>query len=265
MKAYFIIESGERKGPFTFEQLKGASITRETFVWHEELSDWTQAQNLPELKERFVTPPPFKGNQAPPPPVEPLPPSYAMPLEDAPRRKIPFIPIGLGAIVVITLAFLFINSQRETALVQSQITEMQDEQLHKEDEKKRALEELTTKNRNYRNNWTSYYQARHGSFTLGFLGGIRDLSVIFTNNTEYMADEMVATVTYIKANGEVWDRVQVTATNVPAHSEKTVAVPDMQRGTSVEVEIKSISSKKLHFYFGAEYNSGNPEDPYFSK
>lgn len=278
MKQYFIIDGQEQKGPYSIEELKALSIKRDTYVWFDGANGWAQAQTLDPLKELFKTPPPFSAAEVktppPPPPFsrnEPVS-SEPEPFFESPNKKIPFVPIGIGAIVVLTLTFLYINSRRETALVQSQVTQMQvdqsqkeTERQQKEEERKRALEELTLKNRNYRNNWANYFVVDRSSYNLGLLGGIHDLSLNFQNTTEYMADEMVATVTYIKANGVVWDRVDVVATNVPAFGAKTIGVPDMERGTSVRVEMKRVASKKLHFYVGDNYHSGNPEDPYFAR
>ncbi|GAA4339290.1 DUF4339 domain-containing protein [Flaviaesturariibacter amylovorans] len=278
MKKYYIIDGQEQKGPFSVDELKALTVNRDTYVWYEGADGWSKAGALDELGEVFRTPPPFTGTkiESPitPPPFSR---SDSAPIEQVPvirgsKNNIAFIPIGIGAIVVLALVFLYINGRQETALVQSQISQMQadesqkeQERRQKEEEKKRALEELTRKNRNYRNNWTTYFTATRSEYRYSALGGIYGLKVIFQNNSEYMADEMVATVTYIKANGGVWDRVDIPVTNVPAYSEKTVSVPDVERGTSVQVDIKRISSKKLHIYVGDNYYSGNPEDPYFAK
>ena len=42
---------GETKmGPMSLEAIKAAAITPDTLVWHNELTDWTKASNLPELQ-----------------------------------------------------------------------------------------------------------------------------------------------------------------------------------------------------------------------
>lgn len=40
---FYFAEGSERRGPFTFEQLKSYNITPETLVWYNGLTDWTPA------------------------------------------------------------------------------------------------------------------------------------------------------------------------------------------------------------------------------
>lgn len=51
---FFIIENDEQRGPFTLEQLSGMNIFADTPVWHEGLSDWTQASKIDELKDIVI-------------------------------------------------------------------------------------------------------------------------------------------------------------------------------------------------------------------
>ena len=62
MRKYFIYDGQFKKGPFTLEELKTASIKKETPVWYEDLRDWTKAGELQELNEIFIqkiVPPPL--------------------------------------------------------------------------------------------------------------------------------------------------------------------------------------------------------------
>lgn len=62
-RQYFYLKNGQQIGPVSFEELKKLSICKDTLVWHEGLSDWTQAQNVDELKTLFVVaPPPIPNN-----------------------------------------------------------------------------------------------------------------------------------------------------------------------------------------------------------
>jgi hypothetical protein len=61
MKKYFYTDGTNKFGPFTFEELKGKNISRETLVWFQDLNDWKPAGEVPELSELFIhTPPPLK-------------------------------------------------------------------------------------------------------------------------------------------------------------------------------------------------------------
>lgn len=45
-KIYFI-EDGKRKGPFTMDQLRCRSLNPDTFVWYEDLDDWSKITEAP--------------------------------------------------------------------------------------------------------------------------------------------------------------------------------------------------------------------------
>jgi hypothetical protein len=62
-KYYHIIINDNQLGPLSFEELKKNKISKETPIWHEGLSEWTTAKNIPELTSLFntSTPPPFKS------------------------------------------------------------------------------------------------------------------------------------------------------------------------------------------------------------
>lgn len=61
MKKYFYTDGTTNFGPFTLEELKAKSITKETYVWFEELGDWKTAGSVPELSNlfKFSSPPPI--------------------------------------------------------------------------------------------------------------------------------------------------------------------------------------------------------------
>jgi len=63
MKKYYIIENNEKKGPFSFEELKEFKISFNTLIWTEGLTDWTKAKNIDELKTILdKIPPPIPKN-----------------------------------------------------------------------------------------------------------------------------------------------------------------------------------------------------------
>lgn len=61
MKIWFIRHNNESLGPYSIEELKTLSVTKEDYVWKEGLVDWMQAKDLAELNDLFSskTPPPF--------------------------------------------------------------------------------------------------------------------------------------------------------------------------------------------------------------
>ncbi|MDG2194251.1 MAG: DUF4339 domain-containing protein [Polaribacter sp.] len=62
MKKYYLHNGTEQDGPFDISDLKSKGITAKTEVWYEGISDWTNADEIDELKGLFskVTPPPIR-------------------------------------------------------------------------------------------------------------------------------------------------------------------------------------------------------------
>ena len=132
-------------------------------------------------------------------------------------------------------------------------------------ERKRINAEITAKNTNYRNNWERFIWAKNDEYEYSPLGGIYNLEVVVTNETEYTLDEVVVSVQYIKDNGAIHKTEAVTIYNVPPHGKASMPAPDSDRGTSVKMEINAISSKKMHFCYDSAIDTRGVEDPYFCK
>jgi hypothetical protein len=69
MKQYYYSDGQERFGPFSFEELSNQPISKDTLIWHEELDDWTRAEELVELAPVFERPtlsPPLNAPNLPP-------------------------------------------------------------------------------------------------------------------------------------------------------------------------------------------------------
>lgn len=58
MKKYFIHNGKEQEGPFNIEDLQQKGITSKTMIWYDGISKWTEAQEIPELKEIIIKGPP---------------------------------------------------------------------------------------------------------------------------------------------------------------------------------------------------------------
>ncbi len=107
----------------------------------------------------------------------------------------PIMPITLAALPAVGMA-----EKKEAATVAVK-------EVPKEDNEKAA-----------RHRWNKLFTATNSNYGIGLLGGIKDLSLIVTNKSDYPVDEAVAKVTYIKANGEVWKSQLITIYSVPAHA-----------------------------------------------
>ena len=57
MQYYYSNNGTDQVGPFTLEELSRQGITAQTLIWHEGLSNWTPAGQLPDLAPAMATPP----------------------------------------------------------------------------------------------------------------------------------------------------------------------------------------------------------------
>lgn len=56
-KKYFIVDGGNKIGPLNLDEMEG-KLYPETLVWHDELDDWKNADQLPELQDMIIKLPP---------------------------------------------------------------------------------------------------------------------------------------------------------------------------------------------------------------
>ncbi|WP_438065938.1 hypothetical protein [Flavobacterium sp. TSSA_36] len=137
---------------------------------------------------------------------------------------------------------------------------------YEQEERDRINAELTIKNRKYRNNINDYVGSSTNQYSYALLGGISNLDITVTNNTEYTLDNVTVAVDYIKDNGDTFKTEYVTFYNIPANQDKSISAPDSDRGTSVSTKIESVYSKKMHICYDSNVipNTGDI-DPYFCK
>ena len=276
MRKYFIHNGETENGPFDIEQLKSMQIKNETPIWYEGIQNWTIAGNVEELKSIIIstsTPPKFENFAQQNSNVHP--PSFRKAnfetnqnFEPKKSKTLRNVLIGVGVLAVLFIGISIASNNSEPTYnengefigVDSAATSVVDE------ERNRINEELTIKNRNYRNNIEQYVGANTNRYSYSELGGISNLDIIVTNNTEYLLDEVNVNVDYIKDNGGIYKSEIVTIYNIPAKQDKSVSAPESDRGTSVEAKIQTISSKKLHMCYDNTFAPKAGEiDPYFCK
>jgi len=96
-----------------------------------------------------------------------------------------------------------------------------------------------------RDNITDYVTVTTNDYKYSELGGIKDLEVIVTNNTDYTLDNVRFEITYIKKNGDVWKNKEIDTDMIGPKSYMTLKVPDTERGTSVRCRVISVQSSSL--------------------
>ena len=123
---------------------------------------------------------------------------------------------------------------------------------------------LTERNILLRNNWTSYISASRSSYNYSEMGGISDLSIIVTNNTEYIIDIVTVKVTIKTVNNYVYKTEYLYFENIKSNSRAEQYVMPTERGRYVEYEITNVYSDRLNFKWDEDDNTGNGsiEDPW---
>jgi hypothetical protein len=255
--------------------LKTMQLKNETPIWYEGLQNWTTANNIEELKSILnsnVSPPKFENfaqqNSNINPPIFSKP-VYENNQNSAPKKKktLRNILIGVGVLAVLFFGLVIYASTNSEPTYDENGEFISSESVDNQDaEKDRINAELTEKNRSYRNNIEQYVGASTNQYSYNEFGGISNLDIIVTNNTEYLLNEVNVAVEYIKDSGGIYKTEIVTIYNIPAKQDKSASAPESDRGTSVNAKVQSISSKKLHMCYDNSFVPKAGEiDPYFCR
>jgi uncharacterized Zn finger protein (UPF0148 family) len=123
---------------------------------------------------------------------------------------------------------------------------------------------VTERNIFLRNNWTSHITASRSSYNYSEFGGISDLSIIITNNTEYLIDNLTVKVTIKTVNNYIYKTEYLYFENIKANSRSEQYVMPTDRGRYVDYEIISVYSDRLNFRWEDGDNTGNGslDDPW---
>jgi hypothetical protein len=233
VKKYYLHNGQESIGPFTKEQLKEQKITKDTSVWSEDMNDWKKAGEIDELKIILLTIPP---------------PIYNSPKNEfiKPRKKscLKYLLIGIFLIASVAIGSTFIsecsNDNQETSIPADDLIQRQT-----------------------RNNITSLVQVTTNQYSVNTFGGISNLDVMVTNNTNYTIDQMTVAIDYIKENGGIYTTEYLTFNNIPANQNKSLSAPESNRGLSVNLTKQTITSSELNLCYDNNTlpATGHP-DPY---
>jgi hypothetical protein len=295
MKKFYIINGQNQEGPFDIEQFKSLNIKRDTPVWYEGIENWTTAEKVEDLKSllpKTAIPPkyeiPIDDN------IASTPPKFNIQEEkkETPKRNTDTsknesiesnknnskrsLIIGGGVLLVLLLIGIILSNSNSngyggssypaTANPEATAVEVSDADeavSAAEYERQNANSALTEKNMNYRNNFEKYLTLSRNGYQSRTIGGIFNLEITFTNNTDYVIDNVNVQIGYIQENGDYFKTETIQFTNVQPNTQETLPAPDSERGLSVDYQFTEIYSKKMHFYYPSD--SGNNEDPYFYK
>ena len=247
MKKYFLHNGSENIGPFDLEELKAKNINKETPVWCEGMTDWTTAGEIEELKSMLVTvPPPITRNE----------PQVIKTGKAKKSKTLKYILIGFAAIAVV-FSGIVIYTMNENNSNDSFDNIAPEEAIDSE-----ASDEIDY--RKVRNAIEEKVTVTTNQYSYDPLGGISNLDVTVTNNTNYRIDIVTVAVDYMKDAGGVYKTEYITLKNIPARQDKTASAPDSDRGTSVQVKPITINSKALQLcYDGTVAPAVGDPDPYY--
>lgn len=261
MIQYYIQTSAGQEGPYTLEELREKNIHAYTPVWNEVISDWTPAGKIEALKSILAGAgsPPFSA-------ASPLNKSKQAHLE-GPKKGFSlslFHWLGIGILIIAAFIYFYnrgdsgSSSTNNAAGIGASPVDTTEEF-----ERKRLSAEITAKNKNYRNNWSSFIKAVPGRYKTNMFGGIYNLEAIVQNKTDYPLDVVIISISYIKDNGGVYKTKYVPVYNIPSNGKASVRAPDSNRGTKVKFSIIQISSRKMHFLYSNDMDVEGKDDPYF--
>jgi len=233
MKKYFLHNGTDSIGPFDKKELKQLGIVKTTPVWVEGKERWTCAENYEDLHELFFnTPPPITPHQKP---------KNRIWMKKAFKWFFGFFVIGcISAVGIVTYYEVSIEEGKLMHLEQKQEAEQQT-----------------------RNTITTLVVANTNEYTSNGLGGISNLDITVSNKTNYIIDEVMVEVEYIKENGGIFNVEKLVMKNINPNDTKSIRAPDSNRGRTVRVSIKSIYSKQLNLCYDNNMPiiPGNP-DPF---
>lgn len=262
MKQYYYSNDKEvQKGPFTFDELLKENIKKNTLIWHADMTDWQKAEDIEELRNYFLTPPPI--DKTPPPLNIDIPKDKSSQIKSKKElQTIIYVLIGAGVFLLIVFLLSYFNASKHDAVEKAKIetvNDIENQMLQIEEEKKNAEEKNKKK---IRNNFFNYIIASRSTFMYKEIGGISDLYITITNNTDYKLDNVEVLVSYIKTNGQVYKNETIQFNNISSQSWQKLKAPNSDRGTGVEYTIISIISTELNFCYAEGNWAANSNDPY---
>jgi GYF domain 2 len=284
MENYFILKGKEEFGPFTLEMIRSQELLPETLIRCQNNCNWTPVSQVEELANSFL--PSATSHQKK---------RTSLGTKDV-RGKLlkgktyePFFPIlivlFLGSFAVAmgkrwetkissntndsrlaaktsSLPALQVEhtSPAESIVTTDSLSHLENKTLkHQVTITPRAhayLDRSEEKAKYFRDNWSKFMTLTNSNYKHRLLGGIKGLAITFTNNTDYPVDEVMAEITYIKANNQPWKTITVPISYVAPHSERQQEIAKVSRSKSVKIRIQKITSSALHLHYeGKEQNN----------
>ncbi|MEN9511211.1 MAG: hypothetical protein RLZZ370_1030, partial [Bacteroidota bacterium] len=130
----------------------------------------------------------------------------------------------------------------------------------KEQEEAKAAE--AKKQKEARQNWTSFLTAEVDSYTPVSLGGFTDIRVAVRNAGAYPIDVVEVQVSYWTANNYLFKSETVQLNNIASGNTGFAYPPDSQRGSRLTAEIVRVTARAFQFCYDGYATGGQADDPY---
>lgn len=266
MNTFYVYDGRNETGPFTLDELKGQRLTRNTPLRKKDSDRWMPAEKLAELKP-LVAPRKIRRPKDLVPAVR----ERAVYL----KHTRPVLFYTLLLLVPLATGISVYSFRKSTPVAAPQSTPpAETSPTHTSVSAPQTASKPATKPetakpaerddgaRTARQRWNKLITASNSNYGIGFLGGIKNLSVTVTNRSGYPLEEVVVKLTYIKANGSVWKTVPITFRAVPANDSKEQEVADVNRAKKVKVSIAKVVSRKMQLSYAEGKRGGDASDPY---
>ena len=237
MKKFYLHNGHETIGPFDREDLYAQKINNETLVWSQEMITWKKAGEVNELKVILQTTP------LPPPLLKKK--TQVNQYKKARNRNFNiYLLIAIVLIACMAIGYTMLSEKKQSN---------QETSIPADDSIQRHV----------RNNITSLVKVTNNQYAVSTFGGISNLDVIVSNNTDYTLDQVTVAIDYIKKNGGIYKTETLTFNNIPAKQNISLSAPNSKRGLAVKLTMQTITALELSLCY--EYKNtpavGNP-DPY---
>jgi len=95
-------------------------------------------------------------------------------------------------------------------------------------------------------NISSLVSVKSNDYKRGAFGGIRDLQLTVSNNSNYILDNVVVELQYLKPSEQPLKTENISFNSVAPKGSMTIAIPPTKRGVKVAFRIVKIESKELN-------------------
>ncbi len=171
---------------------------------------------------------------------------------------------------------LYVKTLQLNHQLANEINDLQDKNNHLQNSLKRFQQSQATKKllhptfvdqgKYYRQRWEDYIHLSLNDYNTKFLGGIKNIKITLSNQTDFQIDRASVKVSYYRANGDLFKTENIAFQKIPSQKTQTITAPDSKRGMSVKIQFLKIRSREMNFCWDKNKKiAAGEEDPYRCK